>query len=82
MDELTWWLIVGGTAGLLAGAVMKGGGFGLVGNGIVGVVGALTGGFLFKELGVGGSGLAGDLITAFVGSVVLLFVMGFVKKGD
>ena len=38
MDEILWWLAVGGTAGLLAGSVMKGGGFGMVGNGIVGVI--------------------------------------------
>ena len=82
MDEILWWLAVGGTAGLLAGSVMKGGGFGMVGNGIVGVVGALAGGFLFKELNVGGDELSGDLITSFVGAVVLLFVMGLVKKGD
>jgi uncharacterized membrane protein YeaQ/YmgE (transglycosylase-associated protein family) len=59
---------------------MKGRGFGLVGNLIIGVIGAVVGGFLFGLLGFHGSGLIGSLITATVGAVVLLFLLGLVKR--
>lgn len=76
-----WFLLIGAVAGWLAGLVMKGRGFGVLGNIIVGVVGAILGGYLFGVLGVStGGGLLGSLITAFVGAVVLLFLVGLIKK--
>lgn len=76
-----WFLIIGAVAGWLAGQIMKGGGFGIVGNIIVGVVGGLLGGWLFGLLGVSaGGGLIGSLITALVGAVVLLFIASLIKK--
>lgn len=76
-----WFLLIGAVAGWLAGVVMKGRGFGVLGNIIVGVVGAILGGYLFGALGVStGGGLLGSLITAFVGAVVLLFLVGLIKK--
>lgn len=81
MDFL-WFLIIGAVAGFLAGKIMKGGGFGLVGNVIVGILGGVLGGWLFGVLGfTSGEGLLGSLITATVGAVVLLFVVGMFKKG-
>jgi len=60
---------------------MKGAGFGLLWNIIIGCVGALLGGFLFGVLGISAGGdLIGSLITAFVGAVVLLFIAKLVKK--
>ncbi|MAE60000.1 MAG: GlsB/YeaQ/YmgE family stress response membrane protein [Planctomycetaceae bacterium] len=59
---------------------MKGRGFGLVGNLIVGVVGALLGGFLFGLLDLPKGGFVGSLITAFVGAVVLLAIINYIKK--
>lgn len=75
-----WFIIIGLVAGFLAGAVVKGHGFGLLGNLIVGVIGAILGGFLFGLLGMAATNLLGNLISAFVGAVVLLVLIGFVKR--
>ena len=75
------WLLIGAVAGWIAGLIMKGGGFGLLGNIVVGIVGGLLGGFLFGLLGFSSGGLIGSLITAVVGAVVLLWIVGLVKKG-
>lgn len=73
--SLLWFLIIGLVAGWIAGELMRGDGFGLVGNIVVGVIGALVGGYLFDMLGIGTYGLIGSLITATVGAVVLLFLL-------
>jgi len=80
MDLLTW-LIVGLIAGVLASFVM-GGGFGIIGDIIIGIVGAFIGGWLFSRLGVGTpfAGLAGTIFVAFVGAVVLLFIIRLVRR--
>jgi uncharacterized membrane protein YeaQ/YmgE (transglycosylase-associated protein family) len=80
MDFL-WFILIGLAAGWLAGQIMKGGGFGLVGDLIIGVIGALLGGFLFGLLGISTTGLLGSLITATVGAIVLLFLLRLIKKG-
>jgi uncharacterized membrane protein YeaQ/YmgE (transglycosylase-associated protein family) len=67
-------------AGWLAGQFMKGRGFGLVGNLVVGVIGALVGGVLFRLLGFSAYGLIANLVVATVGAVVLLFVIGVLKR--
>lgn len=77
-----WFLLVGLAAGWLAGVLVKGGGFGLVGDLVVGVVGALIGGFIFGMLGVSaGGGLLGSLLVATLGAVVLLFIVRLIKRG-
>jgi uncharacterized membrane protein YeaQ/YmgE (transglycosylase-associated protein family) len=80
MDLLTW-LIVGLVAGVLAAMVV--GGVGLVGDIIVGIIGAFVGGWIFSQLGVNTpfSGLAGTIFTAFVGAVVLLFILHLFMRG-
>ncbi len=78
--NLLWFILIGLAAGFLAGAVMKGHGFGLLGNLIVGVIGALLGGFLLGLLGIYTAGLIGNLISAFIGAVVLLALIGFIKR--
>ena len=76
-----WFVLIGLAAGWLAGQLMRGGGFGLVGDIVVGVIGALLGGFLFSTFGVStGSGLLGSLIVATIGAVVLLFGLRLVKS--
>lgn len=74
MDLLTW-LIVGLVAGVLAGLLV--GGVGLVGDIIVGIIGAFVGGWIFRQLGVSAPfrGLGGTIFTAFIGAVVLLFLL-------
>jgi uncharacterized membrane protein YeaQ/YmgE (transglycosylase-associated protein family) len=80
--DIVWFVVIGGAAGWLAGKFMKGGGFGLFGNVVVGVVGAVIGGFLFGLLGLRTDGsLVGALVTSFVGAVVLLFAVGFRRGG-
>ncbi|HER43684.1 MAG TPA: GlsB/YeaQ/YmgE family stress response membrane protein [Candidatus Eisenbacteria bacterium] len=78
--NILWFLIIGGVAGWLAGLIMKGRGFGILGNIIIGIIGGILGGWLFGVLGIGGDGLIGRLITALVGAVVLLFIIGLFKK--
>ncbi len=78
--NLLFFLLVGLVAGWLAGQIMKGRGFGLVGNLIVGVIGAFVGGFIFDALGIAAYGLIGSLIAALVGALVLLWIVGLVKK--
>lgn len=82
MDILTW-LIVGLVAGVLASMVMGGTGYGLIGDIIIGIVGAFVGGWLFGKLGVSTpfGGLAGTIFTAFIGAVVLLFVLRLIRGG-
>lgn len=75
-----WFLLIGLAAGWLAGQLMKGSGFGTVGNLVVGVIGAILGGFLFNLVGITAFGAFGNLITATVGAVVLLFILQAVKK--
>ena len=81
MDLLTW-LIVGLIAGVLASFVM-GGGYGIIGDIIIGIVGAFIGGWLFSKLGVGTpfAGLAGTIFVAFIGAVVLLFILRLIRGG-
>ena len=70
------WLVVGAIAGWLAGQVMRGGGYGLLGDIIVGIIGAFIGGFLLSVLGIGGSaGLIGSIVVAFIGAVVLIAIL-------
>ena len=79
--EFVWFLLIGLVAGWLAGQIMKGGGFGLIGDLIVGVIGALLGGFLFGLLGLSaGGGLIGSLVVATVGAIVLLLLLRLIKR--
>ncbi|RNC71048.1 MAG: GlsB/YeaQ/YmgE family stress response membrane protein [Desulfuromonadales bacterium] len=75
-----WFILIGIAAGWLAGQIMRGGGFGLVGDLVVGVIGALFGGFLFGLLGLSAFGLLGQLVTATVGAIVLLFLLRLIKR--
>ena len=80
MTLLTW-IIVGLIAGVLASFHMGGIGYGLLGDIIVGIVGAFVGGWVFGALGVGSpfGGLAGTIFVAFIGAVVLLFVLRLLR---
>jgi len=80
MDWLAW-IVLGGVAGWLAGMVMNTG-LGVIGNIVVGIIGAFIGGWLFTQFGM--PGVTGfnfyTLGVAFVGSLVLLFIVGFVFR--
>ena len=73
-------LIIGAIAGWLAGRIMKGRGFGVIGNLIVGIIGAFIGGFVFGLLGIATYGLIGSLISSLAGAIILLWIIGLVKK--
>ena len=77
------WIIVGLVAGVLASLVMGGTGYGIIGDIIIGIVGAFVGGWLFTKLGVSApfGGLPGTIFVAFVGAVVLLFVLRLLRRG-
>ena len=78
---LIWFLVSGLIAGWLAGKVMRGGGFGVIGDMIVGVIGAFLGGWLFSVLGISaGGGLIGSIIVAFIGALVLLFLLRLIRR--
>lgn len=79
-QSLIIWLLIGAIAGWLAGVIMKGYGFGLVGNIIVGIVGSLIGGWLFGTYAVGTSGMLGAIIGATIGAVILLFLLRLVRR--
>ena len=79
--SMLWFLVVGLVAGWLAGVLVKGGGFGVIGDLVVGVIGAFLGGWLLSALGASaGGGLLGSIIVATVGAVVLLFIVRLVKR--
>ena len=81
LESLIIFLLVGGVAGWLAGLIVRGGGFGIVGNIVVGIVGAFIAGFLFPVLHIGlGAGIVGAIIHATIGAVILLLIVRVVKR--
>jgi len=80
MLYLLWVIIIGILAGWIAGKIMRGKGFGVLGDLIIGVIGSLLGSFIFGLLGLGGYGLIGRLVVAIVGAVILLWLVRLIKK--
>jgi uncharacterized membrane protein YeaQ/YmgE (transglycosylase-associated protein family) len=79
--NVVWFCVIGIVAGWLAGRLMRGGGFGILGDLVIGILGAVIGGYVFGLLGVGmGGGLVGSLVTATVGAILLLFLIRLVKR--
>jgi uncharacterized membrane protein YeaQ/YmgE (transglycosylase-associated protein family) len=82
VESLLIFLLIGAIAGWLAGIVVRGGGFGLIGDIVVGVIGSFIGGWLFGLLHVArGSGFLGSVVGAFVGAVALLLILRLVRRG-
>jgi uncharacterized membrane protein YeaQ/YmgE (transglycosylase-associated protein family) len=75
------WIVVGLIAGWLTGLVMKGGGYGIVGDLIVGLVGALIGGFVVGLFFPGSVGLIGSIIVAFIGAVIFVVILRALSRG-
>lgn len=78
--HLVWFLLVGLVAGWLAGKLTKGSGYGVVGDVVIGVLGAFVGGFLFRLVGISAYGTIGSVIVATIGAIVLVWVVGMLKK--
>ena len=81
LEELIVWLVIGGVAGWLAGQLVKGYGFGLGGNIVVGIAGAVIAGWLLPHIGfVLVGGILAAILDAFIGAVILLLVIGLFKR--
>ena len=81
LESLIIFILIGAVAGWLAGMLVKGFGFGLIGNIIVGIVGAFLAGWLLPQLGVSiGSGIVGAIIHATIGAIILLLILRLVKR--
>jgi uncharacterized membrane protein YeaQ/YmgE (transglycosylase-associated protein family) len=79
--DIIVWLVVGGVAGWLAGLIVKGYGFGLVWNIIIGIVGGLIAGWLLPRIGIFNiGGIVGSIIYAVIGAVILLLIVGLIKR--
>ena len=79
MSQLISTVLIGIAAGWLSGQILKGRGFGLLGDLVVGVVGAAVGSYAFAAIGLSAFGLIGKLITATVGALVLLFAIKLIQ---
>ena len=81
LDQVITWVIVGGIAGLLAEFVVRGTHVGLVGTVIVGILGALLGGWLFQQFHLHiGTGIVNEVVAAFVGAVILLLLLRGLRR--
>ncbi|MEH2510308.1 putative membrane protein YeaQ/YmgE (transglycosylase-associated protein family) [Nitrobacteraceae bacterium AZCC 1564] len=75
------WLIVGAIAGWLAGVIVKGAGFGLLGNIVIGIIGAVVAGWLLPQLGIRlGTGWLGEIFDAAVGGVIVLVILSLIRR--
>ena len=80
-QALIIFLIIGAVAGWLAGQIMSGGGFGLIGNIVIGIIGALLASWLLPQLGVHlGSGWVRDIINATIGAVIILVILSLIRR--
>ena len=75
-----WFIIIGIVAGFVAGKLLRGGGFGLLVNLVVGIIGAVLGGWVFGLLGITTTGVIGSLITATVGAIILLWIISLFQR--
>ena len=81
LENLIWFLAIGLIAGWLAGRVFRGRGFGLIGNLVIGIIGAFIGGWLFDVLHLAPLlSLLAPFVVAFVGALVLLFVLNLIRR--
>ncbi|HXB45323.1 MAG TPA: GlsB/YeaQ/YmgE family stress response membrane protein [Puia sp.] len=75
-----WFILLGALAGWLAGQITKGGGFGLLGNIVIGILGAVIGGWVAGALGIWSSSLLGELLIATGGAILLLYLIRLIKR--
>ena len=76
---MLWTIIIGMTAGFIAGKIMRGKGFGLLVNLIVGVIGSYTGNFLYQQLGIQAIGLTAELVMSTIGAIIFLAILRIFK---
>ena len=78
--EFLYFLLIGAVSGWLAGQIFKGQGFGLIGNIVVGIFGALIGGWIAQKIGIGGGGLLWHILISAAGGWLLLLIISFIKQ--
>jgi uncharacterized membrane protein YeaQ/YmgE (transglycosylase-associated protein family) len=79
-ESILAWVVIGAIAGWLAGVLVKGYGFGLVGNIVIGILGAGIAGILAPRLGVYTASTGGNIVAALLGALLLLFIVGLVRR--
>jgi uncharacterized membrane protein YeaQ/YmgE (transglycosylase-associated protein family) len=81
VESVIAWLVVGAIAGWLAGLIVKGGGFGLLGNIVIGIIGAVVAGWLLPQLGINlGTGIVRAIINAMIGGVIVLVIIALIRR--
>jgi uncharacterized membrane protein YeaQ/YmgE (transglycosylase-associated protein family) len=81
VESVIAWLVVGAIAGWLAGLIVKGGGFGLLGNIVIGIVGAVVAGWLLPQLGITlGTGIVRAIINAAIGGIIVLVIIALIRR--
>ena len=81
VESVIAWLIVGAIAGWLAGLIVKGGGFGLLGNIVIGIIGAVVAGWLLPQLGINlGTGIVRAIINAMIGGIIVLVIIALIRR--
>jgi len=80
ITSLIWWAVVGLIAGWAAGKIMKGGGYGVVMDIVLGIIGAVIGGWLMGIVGIHAGGFIGTIIVAIIGAVFLIWITRMLKK--
>lgn len=80
ITNLIYWIVVGLIAGWAAGKIMKGGGYGTLMDIVLGIIGAVVGGFLLGLLGIHAGGLIGTILVAILGAVILIWISRMMKK--
>src|SRR5215467_3658634 len=77
---IIWWIVVGLIAGWAAGRIMKGGGYGVVADIVLGILGGILGGWIVGMLGLGGGGLLWSILVAILGAVILIWLTRLIKR--
>ena len=81
VESVIAWLVVGAIAGWLAGLIVKGGGFGLLGNIVIGIIGAVVAGWLLPQLGINlGTGIVRAIINAVIGGIIVLVIIALIRR--
>lgn len=80
ISNLIWWIVVGLIAGWAAGKIMKGGGYGVAMDIVLGIIGAVVGGWLLGILGIHAGGFIGTIVVAIIGAIFLIWISRMIKK--
>ena len=80
ITNLIWWLVVGLIAGWGAGKIMKGGGYGTIMDIVLGIIGAVVGGWVMSVVGIHAGGFIGTILVAILGAVILIWITRMLKK--